>query len=101
MARVTDATHTTVAALLEDLRATRQRGWAIDNGENEDGLRCVGAPIFDASGAGIGGVSVSALEFELPVSRLREVAEHVKRAGHGISDALGYAVELDAIESAL
>jgi DNA-binding IclR family transcriptional regulator len=90
MERVTDATHTTIAALLEDLRTTRQRGWAIDNGENEANLRCVGAPVFDASGSGIGGVSVSALEFEMPVPRLREVSEHVMRAGHGISDALGY-----------
>ncbi|GAB3602998.1 IclR family transcriptional regulator [Microbacterium aureliae] len=90
MARVTDATHTSLATLLEDLHSTRQRGWAIDNGENEPGLRCVGAPIFDASGSGIGGVSVSALEFEMPVPRLREVAEHVMQAGHAISEALGY-----------
>lgn len=101
MARVTDSTHTTITTLFDDLRSTRQRGWAIDNGENENGLRCVGAPIFDASGASIGGVSVSALEFEIPVPRLREVAQHVIRAGQSISDALGYTpaeLELDVAE---
>lgn len=99
MARVTDSTHTSLATLLEDLHSTRQRGWAIDNGENEPGLRCVGAPIYDASGSGIGGVSVSALEFEMPVTRLREVAEHVVTAGHRISESLGYAAaDLDSAE---
>ena len=90
MDQVTESTHTSVAALLDDLRSTRRRGWAVDNGENELSLRCVGAPVFDASGVGIGGVSVSALEFEMPVARLGEVAEHVVRAGTRISDALGY-----------
>lgn len=88
--RVTENSHTEVAALLDDLRASRQRGWAIDNGENELSLRCVGAAVFDASGRALGGVSVSALEFELPVSRLRDVAEHVMSAGRGISASLGY-----------
>ena len=90
MRRVTETTHGNVPDLLEDLRITRQRGWAIDNGENEIGLRCVGAPVFDASGKSIGGVSVSALEFEMPPTRLHEVAMHVRRAGIRISDSLGH-----------
>lgn len=93
MRGVTQATHTTVGSLLEDLRATRQRGWALDNGENEPNLRCVGAAVFDSSGRAIGGVSVSAMEFELPVARLREVSEHVMRAARGISASLGHSAE--------
>lgn len=93
MRGVTEATHTTVASLLEDLRATRQRGWAIDNGENEANLRCIGAAVLDSSGRAIGGVSISALEFELPISRLREVSEQVMRAARGISASLGYTGE--------
>ncbi|WP_164233708.1 IclR family transcriptional regulator [Microbacterium hydrocarbonoxydans] len=90
MRGVTDSTHTSLPSLLEDLQSTRQRGWAIDNGENEPGLRCVGVPVLNAAGIAIGGVSVSALEFELPVTKLREVAEHVVHAGRDISDALGH-----------
>ncbi|MGV8881099.1 MAG: IclR family transcriptional regulator [Rhodoglobus sp.] len=89
MRPVTPATHTTVIALLEDLAGCRQQGFAIDDGENEPGLRCVGAPVFDASGRAIGGVSVSALDFELPVSRTAEIAAHVKRAAAQISSNLG------------
>lgn len=90
MRGVTGATHTTVTSLLEDLRATRERGWAFDNGENELNLRCVGAAVFDASGRAIGGVSVSALEFELPLAKLREVSEYVMHTARGISASLGY-----------
>ena len=90
MRRVGPATHTTIGGLLEDLRLTRQRGWAIDNAENEPHLRCVGAVVRDEQGNAIGGVSVSAMEFELSPPRIREVSAHVVRAAARISTSLGY-----------
>lgn len=89
LARRTDRTHTTLDALLTDLSTTRERGWALDDGENEDLLRCVGAAIVDAGGRAIGGVSVSALEFEVPDWRLDGIAEHVREAARSISVSLG------------
>lgn len=91
MRPVTPGTHRTLGSLLADLDATRKRGWAIDEGENEVGLRCVGACIVDAGGRAIGGVSVSALEFEMPLSRLTSLATHVIEAASGISASLGAA----------
>lgn len=88
--RVGPATHTTIGALLEDLRSIRARGWALDNAENEPHLRCVGAPVRDEHGRAIGGVSVSALEFELTAPRIREVSEQVVDAAARISANLGY-----------
>lgn len=88
---ITPGTHRTLGSLLADLEATRRRGWAIDEGENEVGLRCVGACILDAGGRPIGGVSVSALEFEMPVSRINSFAAHVTEAARGISASLGAA----------
>jgi len=90
MRRVTSATRTTLAKLGTDLQATRQRGWALDYGENEEHLRCVGAAVFDATGRCIGGVSVSALEFELLDWQLPGVAEFVMRAAAEISRSLGH-----------
>jgi IclR family KDG regulon transcriptional repressor len=40
--------------LLADLRAIRKRGYSVDNEEIEIGLRCVGAPVKDYTGAMIG-----------------------------------------------
>lgn len=89
MKPVTASTHTTLTSLLEDLSECRARGYAIDEGENEVGLRCVGAPVFDSAGRAIGGVSVSALDFELPAGSTDAVAAHVRRAAAQISASLG------------
>lgn len=86
---ICSGTHRTVSSLLEDLDRTRARGWAIDDGENEERLRCVGAVIHDATGRAIGGVSVSALEFEMTPERMRPTAQHVLRAARGVTASLG------------
>lgn len=89
MQKMAENTHSTLPSLLKDLAAVRRRGWAIDSGENEDHLRCVAAVVHDVTGTPIGGVSVSALEFELPVEKLEEVAVHVTTAARRISRSLG------------
>ena len=44
--RLTQKTITTKEALQEELRAIRQRGYAVDDEECETGLRCVSVPIY-------------------------------------------------------
>lgn len=46
--------------LLSELRDVRSRGYAVDDEQNEAGLRCVGAAVTDELGRPIGAVSVSA-----------------------------------------
>jgi IclR family acetate operon transcriptional repressor len=48
MPRRTEHTITTPAAFLADLERTRQRGYALDDGEQELGVRCVAVPVPDA-----------------------------------------------------
>jgi IclR family acetate operon transcriptional repressor len=40
MPQITENTHTTVGALLDELAVIRERGYAIDDGEQELGVRC-------------------------------------------------------------
>ena len=47
---LTDHTITTKSALLEELKMTRSRGYAVDNEECEYGLRCISVPIRDYTG---------------------------------------------------
>lgn len=82
-------TLTTAAALRSDLEAIRERGYAIDNLENEEGVRCVAAPIFDASGQAVSALSVSAPEERLPYPMIEELAPRVIAAADEISRRLG------------
>jgi len=83
-------TRNSVLALKRDLQQTRQRGYSVDNEENELGARCVGAPILNHLGRVVAAISVSG-----PVSRMSEgmkesVAEAVVHTAAHISQRLGY-----------
>ncbi len=60
-------TLTTPEALWRDLERSRARGWALDDEERHLGMRCVAAPVFNAMGEAIAGVSVSG-----PTQRMSE-----------------------------
>ena len=49
--RFTPTTHTTLDALLTDLREARRRGFAVDDGEREVGVRCIAVPVPGSSPA--------------------------------------------------
>lgn len=46
-------------AILEELRYTRRRGFAIDNMERDPNIRCVGVPVFNKTGNVVGRISTS------------------------------------------
>ena len=63
--KVTDETVTDREQLYDELEAVRRRGYATDDGERIEGMRCIGAPVLDPDGDVLGAVSVSG-----PTSRL-------------------------------
>lgn len=52
-----------IEALRLQLDLVRQRGWAVDDEENEAGIYCFGAPIFGRDGIPVAAISVSTLRF--------------------------------------
>lgn len=60
---------TTVHALWAELEASRERGYAVDDQENELGLNCV-AVLANLGTPQVGAVSVSAIAFRLPLEKL-------------------------------
>jgi IclR family transcriptional regulator, acetate operon repressor len=76
-------------ALLADLARTRQRGWAIDDEEKADGMRCAGAPVFNEHAEVIGALSVSGPTVRLTHERLGELGPLVKRAAAELTDRVG------------
>jgi IclR family transcriptional regulator, KDG regulon repressor len=76
--------------LLADLRATRKRGYSIDDEEIEIGLRCVGAPIYDHTMRMVGAISVAAPSARLTTQKLPAFGRMVLEAAEEISKELGY-----------
>ncbi|HEY1700019.1 MAG TPA: IclR family transcriptional regulator C-terminal domain-containing protein [Trebonia sp.] len=80
----------TCSGLLADLDGVRARGYAVDDEENEAGVRCVGAAVYSASGSVLGGISVSGLTFTLTIDELHGIGPAVVTAAQRLSGALGY-----------
>ncbi len=78
--RRTPRTVTTWPSLERQLAAFRKQGYAVDDEENEAGVRCVGAPILDFRGRPAAAVSVAG-----PTSRLRDAA--IRRVGRRLVEA--------------
>lgn len=89
----TSHTITDKKRLLEELAQVREQGYAVDDVENEEGIRCVGAPIFDHRRKVVAALSVSGPAFRLTKERVRELAPHVKATALAISRQLGYVGE--------
>jgi IclR family transcriptional regulator, acetate operon repressor len=84
-------THTLTSAedVLADLERIRERGYSIDDEENEIGVRCVGAAIYNSLGDVIGAISISALTFLLSTDKVDETGQAVRAAAATISATLG------------
>lgn len=69
--------------LLEDLRRIAQRGYAIDDEENEPGINCIALPLFRASPTlASGAISVAALRHRTPADALERRAEEIREVVH-------------------
>jgi DNA-binding IclR family transcriptional regulator len=86
----TPATITDLDALHAELENTRARGYAIDTGEHETGVYCIGAPIFNERGRGIGACSISGTDPVLIHDRLEELSPLVMNTAQEISRRMGY-----------
>lgn len=76
--------------LEQELALVRRRGYALDDGEIEEGVRCVGAPILDVHNAPIAALSVSAPAARMPLTRVHDVGATVRDGAQTASRAFGW-----------
>jgi DNA-binding IclR family transcriptional regulator len=88
--RYTRRTITTATALREELARVRRRGFAVDDEEIEEGLRCIGAPIRNYTGEVIASISIAGPVFRIKKERLGDLARAVIATAEGLSAGLGY-----------
>jgi IclR family acetate operon transcriptional repressor len=83
---VTDTTIVEPAKIRSELASIKRRGYAVENGEFEDGVSCVAAPVFGADGAVRAAISVAAPSVRLKrfeISALgKMVRAHADRGSH-------------------
>ena len=75
--RFTDATIVDGRKLKSELKAIRSRGYAIDEGEHQPGIRCIGAPVHDRTGRVVAGLSVSGPARRLKKDQMADLAKIV------------------------
>lgn len=85
----TERTVTEPAAFRAGLATIRERGYAVDDVENEPDIRCVAAPVFDHDGAVVAAVSVAGLATRVTPDRFGRLGEQVVAAGRAVSAQLG------------
>ena len=87
----TTNTITNPAAFKEHLKIVRSQGYAIDDEENERGIRCLAAPIFGEKGRPVAAISVSGPAFRVTKKVAQEtLKKEVMKAAFAISERLGF-----------
>ena len=87
--KFTSLTLTSDHSLLRDLARTRERGFSIDDQERAEGMRCVAAPIFNAHGEPVAGLSVSGPAFRMGLSDATRIGALVRSAADRVTEATG------------
>ena len=99
--RFTRNTIASPEALERELEEVRRRGYAIDDEEEVEGVRCVGVPILDHAGRVLAALSISALAPQLAPSDAPALAEILAAASREISAQAGYVEQVPEAELAL
>lgn len=90
LVQMTDFTLITVEDVLADLSLTKERGFALDDQENELGGRCVSAAIFNHFQQPVAAISVSVPLARIPREKISYYGDKVKEMAEQISERLGY-----------
>ena len=79
--------------LKEQLPIIRNQGYAIDDEENEIGIRCVAAPIFNDKGKAVSAISLSGPAFRVTKKLIQDsLKKEVIKTALEISKRLGFKV---------
>lgn len=87
--KFTNQTITTKKGFLQVLETVRESGYAIDLGEELEGIHCLSAPIFDERGLPVGALVLTGPSSRLKVKDFKAKGEHVREMADLISTRLG------------
>ncbi|NIQ40393.1 MAG: helix-turn-helix domain-containing protein [Proteobacteria bacterium] len=86
----TERTITSPKELKKQLDRVRTNGFAVDDRELDEGIRCIAAPVKDESGKTIAAISIAGPSVRLTMNRLKSLSEPLRMVTGDISQKLGY-----------
>ena len=72
------------------LEKVREQGYAVDDEENEEGIRCIAGPVFDHRGKIAAAFSISGPAIRITRAKVEEFSSLVKDYSIKMSKAMGY-----------
>jgi DNA-binding IclR family transcriptional regulator len=78
-------TFTTAIALKRELERIRDRGYAIDDEEIEDGIRCIAAPLLSPANRPMAAISVSGPSSRITPNRFELIGKTILKAVRELS----------------
>lgn len=95
----TEMTETDKGRFRSAIEDTRERGYAVDDQENDLGVRCVGAAILDKRGYPVGAVSLTGPVFRITDEKMDPMGKRILATARLISYQLGYSAGLRSDEA--
>lgn len=86
----TEYTITTWEEFLKEIKTIRKEGYALDQEENELGVRCIGVALLDYTGTPVGAISVSGPSQRMTKEKVEEIMMEILKIKAEISKELGY-----------
>jgi IclR family transcriptional regulator, acetate operon repressor len=82
---ITPQTLSTPAQLADQLGEIRRRGYSIDEEENVEGVRCVGAPVLDLIGVAQAALVIQVPSVRMPPSRVQSLGRIAQQAAREVA----------------
>ncbi|HET7184773.1 MAG TPA: IclR family transcriptional regulator [Terriglobales bacterium] len=90
MKRRTPTTITNPTRFLRELETVREHGYALDDEENNFGVRCVAAPVFNAAAEVEAALNITGTTQQVNKDTLPRIIDLVKETARRLSTQLGY-----------
>lgn len=95
----TPKTISSAPILHQELERVRRQGYAFDDEEFTQGIRCLAAPVRNFSGAVVAATGISGPVWRISLDRITELTDLVKAVAHRLSQNLGHADSLANYEN--
>ena len=95
--QLTPRTFSNHGALKLHLKEIKKQGYALDDEENTEGVRCLAAPVYDASDAAIACIGISGPTVRMTLESLPKYIKMILESSKELSISLGYKGNIPAL----